>query len=295
MLALWFKGESLLVVPEAAIIIAPIALLVLGFFWLLGVNYRRRDEELASLRDRAELAAIAERTRIAREMHDIVAHSLTAVIAQADGGRFIAAKHPDKAVEALENIAGTARDSLGQMRQLLSVLRDPAGMGPGSPLDDGTVGPSSAAVPEASHTPMPGLDAVPQLIAEATRSGLRVAFSETGTRPAVGATTQLTIYRIVQESLTNAVKHAGPVAVDVTIAWGKRDCTVTVRNDEGPLSRDAGGAAAGTRKWRGADMAKTGGGRGITGMRERVALHGGTLDIDDAPGGFTVTATLPEG
>ncbi|MFD6729266.1 sensor histidine kinase [Corynebacterium xerosis] len=294
-LALWFKGESLLVVPEAAIIIAPIALLVLGFFWLLGVNYRRRDEELASLRDRAELAAIAERTRIAREMHDIVAHSLTAVIAQADGGRFIAAKHPDKAVEALENIAGTARDSLGQMRQLLSVLRDPAGMGPGSPLDDGTVGPSSAAVPEASHTPMPGLDAVPQLIAEATRSGLRVAFSETGTRPAVGATTQLTIYRIVQESLTNAVKHAGPVAVDVTIAWGKRDCTVTVRNDEGPLSRDAGGAAAGTRKWRGADMAKTGGGRGITGMRERVALHGGTLDIDDAPGGFTVTATLPKG
>ena len=181
------------------------------------------------------------------------------------------------------------------MRQLLSVLRDPAGMGPGSPLDDGTVGPSSAAVPEASHTPMPGLDAVPQLIAEATRSGLRVAFSETGTRPAVGATTQLTIYRIVQESLTNAVKHAGPVAVDVAIAWGKRDCTVTVRNDEGPLSRDAGGTASGARKWRGTDMAKTGGGRGITGMRERVARHGGTLDIDDAPGGFTVTATLPEG
>ena len=296
-LALWFKGESLLVVPEAAIIIAPIALLVLGFFWLLGVNYRRRDEELASLRDRAELAAIAERTRIAREMHDIVAHSLTAVIAQADGGRFIAAKHPDKAVEALENIAGTARDSLGQMRQLLSVLRDPAG--PGAPLGDGpsaasSAGPADSAGADGSpataaveYAPMPGLDALPQLVAESTRAGLRVTFAEKGTRPPVGATLQLTIYRIVQESLTNALKHAGHVAVDVCLQWGKRGCTITVRNDAG-----AGNVEVETSRSNGGGARI---GRGITGMRERVILHGGTLDVDDAPGGFTVTARLPKG
>ncbi|WP_295629029.1 sensor histidine kinase [uncultured Corynebacterium sp.] len=276
------RGEALLLAPEVAIVVVPVALLVLGFFWLLGVNYRRRDEELAALRDRAELAAIAERTRIAREMHDIVAHSLTAVIAQADGGRFIAAKHPDKAVEALENIAGTARDSLGQMRQLLSVLRDPAGEEQRPSLDDAPSADETDAPADVPYAPMPGLDALPQLIAEATRSGLRVEVTETGERPEVGATMQLTIYRIVQEALTNAVKHAGAVAVDVTIAWRKRECLVTVRNDRGPLSRDAGTGAS-----------DAGGGRGITGMRERVSLHGGSLDVDDAPGGFTVAARLP--
>src|SRR5699024_8287144 len=142
----------------------------------------------------------AERTRIAREMHDIVAHSLTAVIAQADGGRYIAAKHPDKAVEALENIASTARSSLGQMGQLLSVLRDPDDFPAVSPSPPGTPpAPVSLSVPGAAghvpadaasssasssesssghasstraagtaeFAPTPVLDALPQLVAEA--------------------------------------------------------------------------------------------------------------------------------
>ena len=316
--ALMLKGDYLVVDPVIGLFLSPVSFAVLGFFWMLGLNGRRRDRELMALRDRAELAAIAERTRIAREMHDIVAHSLTAVIAQADGGRYIAAKHPDKAVEALENIASTARSSLGQMRQLLSVLRDPddsSGVppsppgtpsAPGAPSVPGAAGhvPADAASSSASSSdsssghasstraagtaefaPMPGLDALPQLVAEATRSGLRVTYTENGRRPDVGATMQLTIYRIIQESLTNALKHARPVAADVRLDWGKRGGTVTVRNDAGggkpiePPSESEGGERIG---------------RGITGMRERVALHGGTLDIDDAPDGFTVTAHLPK-
>ncbi|MFO6505158.1 sensor histidine kinase [Corynebacterium freneyi] len=307
LVALAVKGGYLVIAPEVGLVMTPVALTVLGFFWMLGLNGRRRDRELMALRDRAELAAIAERTRIAREMHDIVAHSLTAVIAQADGGRFIAAKNPDKAVEALENIASTARDSLGQMRQLLSVLRDPADFGDGSLLDDGPPqapsGPSPAGAGEAGapsdgagrsvagsateYAPMPGLDALPQLVAESTRAGLRVTFTEEGTRPAVGATMQLTIYRIVQESLTNALKHAGHVAVDVRLEWGKRDCTVTVRNDAGTGNVEV----EPSRGARGEPRI----GRGITGMRERVVLHGGILEIDDAPGEFTVVARLPKG
>lgn len=289
LVALAVKGGYLVIAPEVGLALTPIALAVLGFFWMLGLYGRRRDRELMALRDRAELAAIAERTRIAREMHDIVAHSLTAVIAQADGGRFIAAKHPDKAVEALENIASTARDSLGQMRQLLSVLRDPADLGDGSPLDDGpSPAPIAASAPE--FAPMPGLDALPQLVAESTRAGLRVTFAEEGTRPAVGATMQLTIYRIVQESLTNALKHAGHVAVDVRLEWGKRGCTVTARNDAGTGDVEVVEAEPSHGDRDGGRI-----GRGITGMRERVALHGGTLDVDDAPGGFTVVARLPKG
>ncbi|MFD5869282.1 histidine kinase [Corynebacterium sp. NPDC060344] len=293
LVALTTRSEYLMVQPEVGLALTPVALAVLGFFWMLGLNGRRRDQELLALRDRAELAAIAERTRIAREMHDIVAHSLTAVIAQADGGRFIAAKHPDKAVEALENIASTARDSLGQMRQLLSVLRDPADAGTSGSLDDDpapshiTAPSDPTDVPPVPYTPMPGLDALPQLVAESTRSGLRVRMSEEGERPAVGATMQLTIYRIVQESLTNALKHAGQVAVEVVLEWGKRGCTVTVRNEAGPgnVEVEASQSNGGTPRI----------GRGITGMRERVALHGGTLDVDDEPGGFTVTARLPKG
>ena len=219
--ALMLKGDYLVVDPVIGLFLSPVSFAVLGFFWMLGLNGRRRDRELMALRDRAELAAIAERTRIAREMHDIVAHSLTAVIAQADGGRYIAAKHPDKAVEALENIASTARSSLGQMRQLLSVLRDPDDFSgvppsppgtpsaPGAPSVPGAAGhvPADAASSSASSSdsssghasstraagtaefaPMPGLDALPQLVAEATRSGLRVTYTENGRRPDVGAT-----------------------------------------------------------------------------------------------------------
>lgn len=145
----------------------------------------------------------------------------------------------------------------------------------------------SVAGSAAEYAPMPGLDALPQLVAESTRAGLRVTFTEEGTRPAVGATMQLTIYRIVQESLTNALKHAGRVAVDVRLEWGKRDCAVTVRNDAGTGNVEV----EPSRSSRGEPRI----GRGITGMRERVALHGGTLEIDDAPGEFTVVARLPKG
>lgn len=232
-----------------------VSLLVLGFFWMVGASRRRRDMEFESLQAKAELAAITERTRIAREMHDIIAHSLTGVIAQADGGRYIAAKHPEKATEALETIAATSRSALAQMRELLSVLRE------SSSLDDGSL------------TPAPGLDAIPHLIRDSERSGLQVTYRETGERRNLDPTEQLTVYRIIQESLTNVMKHSGPVETSVTLTWMRRDLVIVVHNAPG---KGPGG----------------GSGRGITGMMERVSLHGGALATDSTDG-FTVTARIP--
>lgn len=259
--SVFFRSEELL---RADIVLAVnfyvVSLLVLGFFWMVGTFRRRRDQEMEALHAKAELAAISERTRIAREMHDIIAHSLTAVIAQADGGRYIAAKDPAKATEALETIAATSRSSLAQLRELLSVLRD------NDSLPDASTHPDT--------TPTPGLDAIPQLVRDSENAGLSVTVTEEGERRNLDAISQLTVYRIIQESLTNALKHAGRVDVFVSLTWTKRALKITVHNAPG---------VSGTVE---------GAGRGIVGMRERVSLHGGSLDIDDTDG-FTVTAWIP--
>ena len=260
-IAVFFRSEELLrtdLILSANVLV--VSLLMLGFFWMVGASRRRRDQEMESLHAKAELAAISERTRIAREMHDILAHSLTAVIAQADGGRYIAAKDPAKATEALETIAATSRSSLAQLRELLSVLRD------NDSLPDASTHPDT--------TPIPGLDAVPQLVRDSESAGLTVTFTEEGDRRDLDAISQLTVYRIVQESLTNALKHAGRVDVFVSLTWTKRALKITVHNAPG-VSGNVEGA-----------------GRGIVGMRERVSLHGGSLDVDDTEG-FTVTAWIP--
>ncbi|WP_018023439.1 sensor histidine kinase [Corynebacterium ulceribovis] len=241
-------------------IIIVVSLVMQGFFWLWGANKRRNDLELQELEERALFATYAERTRIAREMHDIVAHSLSGIIAQSDGGRYAGKKDPEKAIAALETIGQSARQSLEEMRSILSVLRD----------EEGTE------LVRERQSP-PGISAIPRLISDTQATGLQLTYTAEGEAFELSEAAQLTIYRIIQESLTNVIKHAGNVRTTVTLTWSDDAVTARIHN-ESPLYRPK--------------MPPPGAQRGITGMRERVKLHDGTLDINTVVG-YTVTATLP--
>ncbi|WP_051298062.1 sensor histidine kinase [Brevibacterium album] len=262
--------------------------------WLLGGVAHRRRREIEGIRERnrlleqeraaeARLAADAERMRIAREMHDVIAHSLSAVIVQADGGRYAARTDPAAAAEVLATIAETGRSALAQTRSLLGVLRGA----------DGEV---------QDTAPLPGLRDIPGLIDDLGSAGLRVRLrgaelcgTDRGGR-ALGLSepVQLAVYRIAQESLTNVLKHAGAHAdAEVALALADGALVLTVSN------RGMQGMPARTPHPRDEALAQTGGGNGIIGMRERAQLHGGELEagpLRDAEGtatGFRVTARFP--
>ena len=210
--------------------------------------------------------ALADRQRIAREMHDVVAHGLSVMIVQADGARFAAASDPDAATAALATIAATGRSSLAEMRRLLGVLRD-----------------EESASPDA---PQPGLADIETLVAGLTAGGRTVHLRLHGELPPgpsgpgseEGAATGLTAYRIVQEALTNVMKHAGDDAtawVTVTVHPGRVVVEVVDDGLGGPVDPGAQG-------------------HGLRGMAERVDMLGGTLVAGPDPrGGFRVVATLP--
>ncbi|HEY9292023.1 MAG TPA: histidine kinase [Microlunatus sp.] len=224
-----------------------------------------RERLLAAERDqRARVATINERNRIARELHDIVAHSLSVIVVQAEGGRALAAKRPEKAPEVLGTIADTSREALSEMRQMVGLLR--SGAAPGERPADGS---------SDGYLPTPGLDDLPELVA---RTADHVNLTEYGARPVVGQALGLTVYRVVQESLTNVLKHGGPsarAAVGVTYA----------RNGIGIRVIDDGV---------GANASSDGKGHGLRGMRERIALHHGSLAAGPrTEGGFEVLAWLP--
>ncbi|MFE4501263.1 sensor histidine kinase [Rhodococcus sp. NPDC056743] len=239
--------------------------------WAFGDLRRVRTKQLEGLTERArlleleraqeaEIATISERSRIAREMHDIVAHSLTVVIAQADGGRYSAAKDPQAAVRALETIASTGRAALTDMRALLSVLREDR------PRDFAVI---------------PGAGDIDTLLGDLRRSGLDVDATVTGEPRDLSAGAGLTAYRIVQESLTNVLKHAGPGAhAGVEITWTDTELVLRITDD------GRGGSAA--------LVESSPGGQGLIGMSERVRLHGGTITAGpQAGGGYAVHAVLP--
>ena len=259
-------------------------------FWFLGDSRRMRELRSEEFKERARrleyeqeqerrLAAQDERTRIAREMHDIVAHSLSSIISQADGARYAAASArtartqqvkqaeqntPDIAEQTLELIADTARDSLTQMRSLLGLLR----------TDEAT-----------AYAPVPTLNDVPALVEQSRRAGLPVTFTGiTGTMARTlpqGA--ELAAYRTVQEALTNALKHSPGAATTVTIHWGEDGLHLWVQND--PVSSAAAQHIA---------RPVPGSGNGLRGMSERIALYHGTLTYGLQPdGGWLVEAALP--
>lgn len=267
-------------------------------FWFLGDSRRMRELRSEEFKERARrleyeqeqerrLAAQDERTRIAREMHDIVAHSLSSIISQADGARYAAASartaraqqaqqteqtehssraqsEPDIAEQTLELIADTARDSLTQMRSLLGLLR----------TDEAT-----------AYAPVPTLNDVPALVEQSRRAGLPVTFTGiTGTMERTlpqGA--ELAAYRTVQEALTNALKHSPGAATTVTIHWGEDGLHLWVQND--PVSSAVAQHIA---------RPVPGSGNGLRGMSERIALYHGTLTYGLQPdGGWLVEAALP--
>lgn len=239
-------------------LIVLLTVLTVALMWLTGRYSLRRDQAVEALAARAELATVSERNRIARELHDIVAHSLTVVIAQADGGRYAGRKDPDKAIEALDTIAARGRSALTQMRELLSVLHEDA------------PSPRSTSV-------TPGVAGVPDLVEDAKRSGVQVQLKVIGEPRQLDEVRDLSVYRIVQESLTNVLKHAGAVPAQVRLEWEPARVFISVDNAPG-------------------DEQIEGSGRGLTGIRQRVAIHGGTAKWGASavyPGGWNVTATVP--
>lgn len=257
--ALMLKGDYLVVDPVIGLFLSPVSFAVLGFFWMLGLNGRRRDRELMALRDRAELAAIAERTRIAREMHDIVAHTLSVVIAQADGGRYAAKSNPEAAERALTVIADMSRAALGDIRSIIGILRDPA----------------DASAPLAPEPIDSDLNA---LIDQVRESGQEVSYVVTGKARPLPVGVGNSLYRICQEALTNSLKHAGPHAqLTIALHWRPAEVILTV-----------------TDNGRGAAAVDDGKGHGLIGMNERAAVFGGTVVAGPRQGGgFKVTATIP--
>jgi signal transduction histidine kinase len=246
--------------------------LVIAAAWLLGhfVGVRRaytaRLEQTAELeRARAEQArqAVAEeRLRLARELHDVVAHSISVIAVQSGVGAHVAKTQPEEAAKALAAIEATSRAALTELRRLLGVLRQE---------DE----------PQGDLAPVPGLADLDSLLAEVAKAGLAVRLQVEGRPAPLPAGVDLSAYRIVQEALTNVVKHAGPARAQVAIRYRDHEVMVEVTDD-------GRGAAAPT----GDGRARVG--HGLIGMRERVAVFGGDLEVGPRPGGgFRVAARLP--
>lgn len=241
--------------------------------WLLGDSmrwrrgyYRALEERAARLeaeRDaHAQVAAATERARIARELHDVVAHNVSVMVVQANGGAYALDSSPEQAREALAAISQTGRQALAEMRHLLGVLRTDSSEG------------------GASLAPQPGLEQVTDLLRHCRAAGLPISFTVEGVPRALPPGMALTAYRVVQESLTNTRKHGGPaVTAAVTMRFCEDGLKIMVADD---------GRAPGP--------ATDGAGHGLVGMRERAELYGGTVEAGPRPeGGYLVTCTIPLG
>jgi signal transduction histidine kinase len=257
--------------------------------WMTGYSVRQRRLYVVTLQQQAASSAVAEeRLRIARELHDVVAHSMSVIAVQAGYGQYVIEASPDGAKDALGAIQATSRDALEEMRRMLGVLRQqdvtpgPARTGPAVP---GQAPPGGGPVPrQAPLAPAPGLAGLDRLIERTRGAGVQVTLGVSGAPRPAPAGVDLSAYRIIQEALTNVVRHAGTGArCAVSVGYTDSDLVIRVTDDGGlPVALSSVSVAA------------PGTGHGIIGMRERVHLCGGTFAAGPLPdGGFQVMAALP--
>ncbi|MER5765182.1 sensor histidine kinase [Streptomyces sp. NPDC002082] len=245
--------------------------------WVMGDSLRTRRAYYAQLVERnqrlekeraaqAKVAVAAERARIARELHDVVAHNVSVMVVQADGAAYVMDAAPEQAKEALQTISGTGRLALAEMRRLLGVLRT------GEPQES------------EDYVPQPDVEQIEVLVEQVRAAGLAVDFEVEGAPRKLPSGVELTAYRIVQEALTNTRKHGGPAAkASVRLVYFDDGLGLLVEDD-------GRGAAHELYTDGGAD----GAGHGLIGMRERIGMVGGTLDAGPRPGGgFRISALLP--
>jgi signal transduction histidine kinase len=232
--------------------------------WILGDSMRYRRGYYAALEDKAarleaeaKVSAAAERARIARELHDVVAHHVSVMVVQADGAGYVLRSDPDRAATALAAVSATGRQALTELRRLLGVLRS---------TDQ-----------HADLAPVPGLGELRELLDQARAAGLEVSYTLTGTPRELPEGAELAAYRVVQESLTNTRKHAGLAAAATVTLQYERDGLIVQVTDDGMATPGTGPA-----------------GHGLAGMRERIGMYGGTVSAGPLPdGGFRVRAWLP--
>src|SRR5918995_3721888 len=242
--------------------------LVLVVAWAIGDNVRRRHAYLTRVQareaameeeqqERARVAVAEERARIARELHDVISHNVSVMVLQAAAGADVFATHPERSREALGSIETAGREALAELRRLLSVVDAPVDEGPGL-------------------APPPGLTRLPELVERVRATGLDVSLTVSGDGRALPAGVDFSAYRIVQEALTNTLKHAHAATARVDVRFGAHSLEVEIVDD---------GTAAGEAPGRG---------HGLIGMRERAAVFGGELQAGPrSQGGFVVRAFIP--
>jgi signal transduction histidine kinase len=257
-------GGGLPAPPDVAV---PYVVLLLP--WMVGHALRSRQLRADAFRERAmrleqeqefaaQMARTEERARLARELHDVVAHTVSVMVVQAGAARHVMETTPKQASEALSAVETTGREAMAELRTLLGVLASTDG--------------------EARLSPQPGVAQLPALVQRVSDAGLPVELHVTGEPHALASGIDLTVYRIVQEALTNALRYAGPVRTEVSLEYRDGALKIEVL-DEGGGERPRGVVSPG---------------RGLAGMRDRVALYGGTLEAGPRLGrGYAVRAWLP--
>ena len=321
-----FRRLALLSVLVAAIIVTaaypdtspPVparfgALLVLLPTVAVGIairTWRRRAGESAERLRRAQQeheaetrrAVQEERARIASEMHDVVTHNVSVMVVQAGAARRVLDSSPGDAREALLAVEASGRTAMTELRNLLGLLAPSGEAEPGP--DEMTVPGGTAGIPvpggagHAALTPQPGVARIPALLARVCEIGMPIELTvdaPAGTPPVLPPGIDLAAYRVVQEALTNVMKHAGPVRTTVRIQYRPRDLLITVSDDGPPPDSAPAAAAPGAGGVEGVEGVGPGsGGRGLIGLRERIAVYGGELDAGPRPGGgWRLTVRIP--
>ena len=270
-----------------------------------------RAQRLELERDQqASLAAVTERARIAREMHDVVSHNIQVMVTLADAASLAQAADPDRAAEAMHEVSSTGRQALTDMRRMLGVLREEPAPGGGGGIGGGANGAIGSRGNAGGHSgvaeanvsgraalaPQPGLRELPALVERVQATGLTIDVRQEGAPFELSNAAGLTVYRVVQEALTNALKHAHePTSVEVRLAFADPDVSVRVR-DNGVAGPSVGPDAAHHSSGYASGQANTpvpSGGHGLAGMAERATAFGGTLTAGPRPtGGWEVEARL---